>query len=98
MNEERRQGAVPEIGSSAALGTTVAGSAGDALLDAEGVARLLAVDPSWVRSASRAGILPVVEVGRWRRYRVESILAWIEANESAGREARLRSKMPRRPA
>jgi hypothetical protein len=99
MNERRRlEGALSTTGSPSANEETVAGVTAGALLDAESVARLLNVQVSWVRTATRAGILPALSIGRWRRYRAESILAWIEANESAGREARLRSVSPRRPA
>jgi excisionase family DNA binding protein len=92
MNEERRrQGVAPEIGSPAALGTTLAG-----LLDAEGVAQLLGVHVSWVRSATRSGMIPSIFLGRWVRYRRESIEAWLAELEQPGRPVKLRSAQPRR--
>jgi excisionase family DNA binding protein len=91
MNEERRRSAAPETGSLADLGATVAGGL-DALLTAEDVAWLLAVDVSWVRAQTRAGTIPVVALpGRWRRYRRSAVLAWIEACEQPARPVRLRS-------
>lgn len=56
----------------------------DRLLDAREVAELLNVPVSWVREATRAGQLPCVAVGRYRRYRRERVLAWVVANENGG--------------
>jgi excisionase family DNA binding protein len=67
----------------------------DALMDAEGVAQLLHVDLSWVRSATREGVIPSVPLGRWRRYRRSSVLAWVEQLEQPGRPVRLRSASPK---
>ena len=47
------------------------------LLTAEEVADLLAVPTSWVRAETRAGRLPHVELGRYRRYDREAVLAWV---------------------
>jgi excisionase family DNA binding protein len=54
---------------------------GDRLLDATEAAELLHVKVSWVREATRDGRLPCVPLGRYRRYRREKLLAWIEAQE-----------------
>jgi hypothetical protein len=95
MNEKRRhQDAVSELGSPAALTKTVAADP-DALLDAQAVADLLAVDVSWVRSAAREGAIPSIPLGRWRRYRRASVLAWLDQLEQPGRPTRLRSVSPR---
>lgn len=51
------------------------------LLTAPEVAELLAVRVSWVRAETRAGRMPHVCVGRYRRYRREAIEAWIEQLE-----------------
>jgi excisionase family DNA binding protein len=51
------------------------------LLTAREVATLLGVAPSWVRAASRAGRLPTVNLGRYRRYRRSTIDAWIHDQE-----------------
>jgi excisionase family DNA binding protein len=53
----------------------------DRLLDAREAAQLLNVKVSWVREATRDGRLPCVPLGRYRRYRRERLLAWIEQQE-----------------
>ena len=57
---------------------------GERLLTAEEVAELLAVPVSWVREATRAGQLPHVTVGRYRRYRRDRVLEWVEEQETGG--------------
>ena len=47
------------------------------LLDAAEVAELLHVPVSWVRAETRAGRLPHVELGRYRRYDRQAVLDWI---------------------
>jgi excisionase family DNA binding protein len=48
------------------------------LLTAAEVAELLGVPKSWVYEQSRAGRIPTVSLGRYRRYRREAIEAWVE--------------------
>ncbi len=47
------------------------------LLTAGEVAELLAVPESWVREATRAGRLPHICLGRYRRYELAAIEAWL---------------------
>lgn len=54
------------------------------LWTAEKVAELLEVSPEYVWQLSREGRIPTVSLGRARRYRRESILAWLEEIESPG--------------
>lgn len=56
------------------------------LLTASDVAKLLGVPKSWVYEQSRAGRIPTVTLGRYRRYRREAIEAWLEdlEEESVG--------------
>ncbi len=56
------------------------------LLTASDVAKLLGVPKSWVYEQSRAGRIPTVPLGRYRRYRREAIEAWLEdlEEESVG--------------
>jgi excisionase family DNA binding protein len=54
------------------------------LLTAEGVGELLGVPRSWVYEQSRRGRIPTVTLGRYRRYRRESIERWIEQLEGEG--------------
>src|SRR3954464_10779885 len=53
----------------------------DRLLDAAEVAALLGVPKSWVYAETRAGRLPHVRVGRYRRYRRDALNAWIADHE-----------------
>jgi excisionase family DNA binding protein len=52
------------------------------LLTAKEVAELLAVPESWVREATRAGRLPHVCLGRYRRYELSAIEAWLVERRS----------------
>jgi excisionase family DNA binding protein len=53
----------------------------DSLLTAPDVATLLGVPVSWVYEQSRRGRIPTVTLGRYRRYRRETIEAWIRELE-----------------
>ncbi len=59
--------------------------ADDRLLDAGEVAELLHVPLSWVQRESREGRIPTVTLGRYRRYRREAVLAWLEEREETSR-------------
>ena len=50
---------------------------GRGLVTAREVANLLGVPTSWVYAQSRLGRIPTVTLGRYRRYRLEAIEAWI---------------------
>ncbi len=52
-----------------------------ALLDATEVAELLGVPTSWVYAEARAGRLPHVRIGRYRRFRARTVDAWIDDHE-----------------
>jgi excisionase family DNA binding protein len=54
----------------------------DALLTAPEVAQMLGVPRTWVYEQSRAGRIPTVTLGRYRRYREEAIREWIEQLEA----------------
>ncbi|MBA2295487.1 MAG: helix-turn-helix domain-containing protein [Actinobacteria bacterium] len=56
----------------------------DRLLDAGEIAELLHVPERWVREHTRSGLLPHVQLGRYRRYRREAVLAWVDAQEIGG--------------
>jgi excisionase family DNA binding protein len=53
---------------------------GERLLTAEQLAERLGVQPGWVNKAARAGRIPHVRVGRYRRFRWTDIEEWISAN------------------
>ena len=57
----------------------------ESLLTADQVGQLLGVPRSWVYEQSRAGRIPTVTLGRYRRYRREAIEAWVEQLEAATR-------------
>jgi excisionase family DNA binding protein len=52
-------------------------------MTASQVAELLGVPRSWVYEQSRAGRIPTVTLGRYRRYRREAIEAWLIGLEQA---------------
>jgi excisionase family DNA binding protein len=64
----------------------------DRLLTAAEVAELLAVPVSWVRESTRSGAIPHIELGRYRRYRLADVEAWLEECRHPGRPIRLRSR------
>jgi excisionase family DNA binding protein len=64
------------------------------LLTANEVAQLLHVPVRWVREHTRSGLIPSVQLGRYRRYRAAAIHAWVEEQEQGG--AAWRRHRPRR--
>ena len=56
----------------------------DRLLTAGEVAEMLVVPVSWVRESTRSGAIPV-KLGRYRRYRRDEVLAWLEECSRPGR-------------
>jgi excisionase family DNA binding protein len=54
----------------------------DRLLDATEAAALLNVKVSWIRDQTRRGLIPFVPLGRYRRYRRSSLLAWVDEQEA----------------
>jgi excisionase family DNA binding protein len=61
------------------------GRNGEGLLTAEELAARLSVAPGWVNKAARAGRIPHVRVGRYRRFRWSDIEAWLEARSTGPR-------------
>jgi excisionase family DNA binding protein len=51
------------------------------LLTAAEVAAQLGVPKTWVYEQARAGRIPTVALGRYRRFRAEAIAAWVEELE-----------------
>jgi excisionase family DNA binding protein len=64
----------------------IAGSGGDGakLLTAEEVADRLDVGVKWVWAQARAGRIPHVKLGRYKRFRSEAIDAWLAQLEEGG--------------
>ena len=68
-----------------------------ALIGLKGVTRLLTVDDvaerlgvtkDWVWAQARAGRIPHVQLGRYRRFREETLDSWLEDLDSTGRQYR----------
>jgi excisionase family DNA binding protein len=58
------------------------GEADDRLLTAEQVAALLSVKRSWVYAEARAARIPFVQLGRYKRFRRQSVLEWVKSLEA----------------
>ena len=54
----------------------------DRLLTAAEAAEILAVPESWVREHARQGRLPHLQLGHYVRFKRQSLLAWIDAEET----------------
>lgn len=48
------------------------------LIDANEVAAMLAVPVTWVRDHTRSGELPHLTLGRYKRYRRQDVLDWLD--------------------
>lgn len=51
------------------------------LLTAEEVSELIGMGVDWIYEQARRGHIPVVKLGRYRRFRRQSIEKWITENE-----------------
>lgn len=54
------------------------------LLTVEQVAERLGVTKDWIWAQARAGLIPHVRLGRYRRFREEAIEQWLAELERAG--------------
>ena len=55
------------------------------LLTADEVAELLAVPVSWVRESTRSGAMPCVRLGRYVRFELAEVEAWLDECRQPGR-------------
>jgi excisionase family DNA binding protein len=62
----------------------------DRLLDAKAVAERLGVPESWVRESARAGAIPHVRLGRYVRFDLADVEAWLEECKHPGPAMTLR--------
>ena len=62
----------------------------DRLLDAKEVADRLGVPESWVRESARSGAIPCVRLGRYVRFDLADVEAWLEGCKRPGRPIPLR--------
>ena len=51
------------------------------ILTAQDVATMLGVTTGWVYAQSRKGRIPPITLGRYRRYRRDAILQWLDQIE-----------------
>ena len=51
------------------------------LLTVQEVAERLGVSKDWVWAQARAGLIPHVQLGRYRRFREEALDAWLRERE-----------------
>ena len=62
------------------------------LLTAEEIAERLAVPVSWVRESTRSGAMPHVRLGRYVRFEIGDVEAWLEKCKQPGRPIVLRGQ------
>jgi excisionase family DNA binding protein len=55
------------------------------LLTADQVAERLSLPVSWVRSSTRSGAIPHVQLGRYVRYRWSDVEPWVASCSKPGR-------------
>jgi len=65
-------------------------SPSDRLVDAQAVAEHLSMPVSWVRESTRSGAIPHLELGRYKRYRLSDVEAWLETCSRPSRPVVLR--------
>ena len=58
------------------------------LLTAEEVAERLGVTKDWVWAQARAGRIPHIQLGRYRRFREEALERWLDALEARSADGR----------
>lgn len=62
----------------------------DRLHDAKAIADRLGVPETWVRESARSGAIPHVRLGRYVRFDLDDVEAWLEECKQPGRSVRLR--------
>ena len=87
--------------SSAPAALTAPAASPEDLLTAEEVAALLRVTPAWVYAQTRRHRIPHLRLGRYVRYRRETLDSWMEQVESStspsvGHSRRTRGAPPER--
>lgn len=60
------------------------------LLDAAAIAERLGVPKTWVLESARSGAMPCVRLGRYVRFDLADIEAWLESCKRPGRPVVLR--------
>ena len=60
------------------------------LVTVDELARILSVPKSWVYQRTAGGSIPMVRVGRYVRFDVDSVMRWLSAEREAAKAARPR--------
>jgi excisionase family DNA binding protein len=63
----------------------------DRLLDAREIAERLGVPESWVREQARSGAMPAIKLGKYWRYDLADVEAWLETCKQPGRAIAFRT-------
>lgn len=53
----------------------------EALLDVDGLAKALSIHKSWIYSKTRMGLIPCVRIGKYYRFYLTEVLAWLKENK-----------------
>ena len=64
------------------------------LLDAVAVAERLGVPRSWVLESARSGAIPCVHLGRYVRFDLDDVEAWLQDCKQPGRPIAFRRQFP----
>jgi excisionase family DNA binding protein len=92
-SSQPRHNPIEHSGADRALRPAAPLGARGSLLFAEDVAELVGMKKDWVYAETRAGRIPHVRLGRYYRYRSESIDAWIrELEDGSVRSLRARRR------
>ncbi len=62
------------------------------LLDANQAAELLSVPATWVRAEARAGRIPNLQLGHYRRFERQALLDWLDHRKQGPRAPRRRGE------
>jgi excisionase family DNA binding protein len=54
------------------------------LRTADEIAAMVSVPVSWVREHTRSGAIPHLALGKYKRYREDDVLAWLEELSAGG--------------
>ncbi len=79
----------------AVAGTEPAAVAMDRLLTADELAKRLGMKTEWVWAQARAGRIPHVRLGRYRRFRESAVEAWLQGLETGGSGGSAATQQPR---
>jgi excisionase family DNA binding protein len=64
------------------------------LVDADAVAEHLGVPRSWVLESARSGAIPCVRLGRYVRFDLDDVEAWLASCKTGGRPVTFRKVRP----